>query len=75
VVVVSITQERAERIARAHACIACREYTYRKLVVRAAPQSLREEFGEEWHASLVCGVCDTHQELGIDGDGDVIYVS
>jgi hypothetical protein len=71
----AITQERAERIARAHACVKCREYSYRKLTVRAAPQSLREEFNEAWHASLVCGVCGTHQELGIDTEGDVIYVS
>ncbi|QJR36646.1 hypothetical protein [Gemmatimonas groenlandica] len=70
-----ISQERAERIARAHACIGCKEYTYRKITVRSAMQSLREEFGEEWHASLICGVCGVHQELGIDGDGDVIYAA
>jgi hypothetical protein len=70
-----ITVERAERIARAHACVQCREYTYRKLTVRPASQPLREEFAEEWHATLICGVCDTQQELGIDGDGEVLYVS
>lgn len=70
-----IAQERAERIARAHACIGCKEYTYRKLTVRAAPQSLREEFGEAWHATMICGVCGVQQELGIDGDGDVIYAA
>ena len=68
-----ISQERAERIARAHACIGCKEYTYRKVSVRAAPESLRADFGEAWHASLTCGVCGVLQELGIDGDGDVIY--
>ncbi len=71
----AITQERAERIARAHACVRCKEYTYRKLTVREAIAALREEFGEVWHAVLVCGVCSTHQELGIDGDGEVVYVS
>ena len=70
-----ITRERAERIARAHACVACREYTYRKIAVREATKALREEFGEIWHAVLVCGVCGTHQELGIDDDGDVVYVN
>lgn len=70
-----ITQERAERIARAHACSSCREYNYRKLTVRPASAALREEFGEAWHAVLVCGVCGTHQELGIDDDGDVVYVT
>jgi len=68
-----ISQERAERIARAHACIGCKEYTYRKVSVRGAPESLRADFGEAWHASLTCGVCGVLQELGIDGDGDVIY--
>lgn len=72
---VSISQERAERIARAHACVNCKEYTYRKLTVRAAPQSLREEFGEAWHASLVCGVCGAHIEMGIDAEGEVLYAS
>ncbi len=70
-----ITRERAERIARAHACIGCREYTYRKFVVREASETLRAEFGEVWHATLVCGVCGTHQELGIDDDGDVVYAT
>ena len=68
-----ITRERAERIARAHACIGCREYTYRKFAVREASDALRAEFGEAWHATLVCGVCGTHQELGIDDDGDIVY--
>ncbi len=71
----AITRERAERIARAHACVACREYTYRKLTVREASPALHVEFGEVWHAVLVCGVCGVQQELGIDGDGDVVYVN
>jgi hypothetical protein len=71
----SLSKERAERIARAHACVGCREYTWRKLTVREASRSLQEEFGEVWHATLVCGVCGVHQELGIDDDGDVVYVA
>jgi len=70
-----ISHERAQRIARAHACVNCKEYTYRKLVVREAIPALMAEFGEAWHAELVCGVCGVHQELGIDGDGDVVYAS
>jgi hypothetical protein len=70
-----ISKERAERIARAHACIGCKECTYRNVSVRAAPESLRAEFGEAWHASLTCGVCGVQQELGIDGDGDVLYAA
>ena len=70
----AITKERAERIARAHACVACKEYTWRKISVREASNALRQEFGEVWHAILVCGVCGVEQELGIDDDGDVVYV-
>ena len=71
----AITRERAERIARAHACIGCREYTWRKLTVREAIAALQLQFGEQWHAVMVCGVCGAHQELGIDDDGDVVYVT
>ena len=70
----ALTKERAERIARAHACVSCREYTWRKISIREASSALREEFGEVWHATLVCGVCGVQQELGIDDDGDVVYV-
>jgi hypothetical protein len=70
----TIPRERAERIARAHACVRCKEYSYRRVVVKPATPSLHEALGEVWHALLVCGVCDTTQELGIDADGDVVYV-
>jgi transcription elongation factor Elf1 len=70
----TIPRERAERIARAHACVRCKEYSYKKLTVKPAPASHRDALGVVWHALLVCGVCGTHQELGIDGDGDVVYV-
>lgn len=70
-----ISRDRAERIARAHACIRCGEYNYRKFSVKEALEGHRQEFGEEWHAVLVCGVCGVQQELGIDGEGDVVYVN
>jgi transcription elongation factor Elf1 len=70
-----ISRDRAERIARAHACSRCGEYNYRKFSVRESGIEHREEFGEEWHATLVCGVCGLQQELGIDGEGDVLYVT
>jgi hypothetical protein len=69
----TIPQERAERIARAHACAHCLEYTWRKVSVRAAAPALQEEFGEVWHAVMLCGVCGSAQELGIDGEGEVVY--
>ena len=70
----TITRERAERIARAHACVRCREYSYKKLAVKPAPASHQNALGVVWQATLVCGVCGTQQELGIDADGDVVYV-
>jgi transcription elongation factor Elf1 len=70
----AITRDRAERVARAHACVRCREYSYKRVSVALASASLRETLGEVWHATLVCGVCGTSQELGIAADGDVVYV-
>jgi hypothetical protein len=71
----AISHERAERVAKAHACVRCREYSYKRLVVKPATEALREEFGELWHAVKVCGVCGLEQELGIDQDGDILYAS
>jgi transcription elongation factor Elf1 len=71
----SITRERAERIARGHACENCGEYTYKKLVVKPAPQSVREELQAVWIATKTCGVCGLQQELGIDEDGDIVFAS
>ena len=70
-----ITRERAERIARAHPCERCGEYSFKKLVVKPASAALRDELSAVWVATKVCGVCGTHQELGLDEDGDVVYVS
>lgn len=70
----AITQERAERIARAHPCVGCQEYSYRKFSVKPSARRLSAALDVEWTASLVCGVCGAHQELGIDGDGEVVYV-
>jgi len=70
-----ITRERAERIARAHACETCGEYSYKRLVVKPATEENRQEFGEVWHAAKVCGVCGMHQEMGIDDDGEIVYVA
>ncbi len=69
-----ITRERAERIARAQACANCLEYSYKKLAVKPATEAHRKEFGELWHVVMVCGVCGAQQVMGIDDDGDVVYV-
>lgn len=71
----AISEARASIIARSHHCVRCQEYSWKRLSVKPASEQLRAELGEAWHAELVCGVCDLHQELGIDDDGDVLYVS
>ncbi len=70
-----ITRERAERIARAHACNRCREYNYRKLQVKPASDAHRAEFNEVWHVVAICGICGLEIEMGIDSEGDIIYAS
>jgi hypothetical protein len=72
---VAITEARALMVARSHHCVRCQEYSYKRLQVKPANEQLRKELGEEWHATLLCGVCGLYQELGIDADGDVLYVS
>jgi hypothetical protein len=69
-----INKARAERIARAHACQRCGEYSYKKLIVKEAPASQTAEFGVVWSASLVCGVCGLTAELGLDAEGETVYV-
>ena len=70
-----ITQERAERIAKAHACEQCGEYSYKKLKVKAAPMAKRSELNEEWVAVKTCGVCGLQAEMGIDAEGEIVYVN
>ena len=70
-----ISRERAERIARSHACEHCQEYSYKKMSVKPASAAHRKTFNEAWHVVAVCGVCGLEQELGIAEDGEIIYVS
>lgn len=70
-----ITRERAERIARGHECAKCGEYTYKKLVVKPASEALRQELHAAWIATKICGVCGLQQDVGIDEEGDVVFVS
>ena len=68
-----ITRERAERIAKAHACEQCGEYSYKKVSVKRAPASQREALLVTWVATKICGVCGAHLEMGIDAEGDVVF--
>lgn len=70
-----ITRERAELIAKTHACTQCQEYSYRKLTVKVAPKSVADELGVAWIASRICGVCGHHGEIGIQDDGDIVFES
>lgn len=71
----AITHERAERIAKAHACEHCGEYSYKKLVVKPVAAKDRSENNESWRAVKICGVCGLQQELGLDSEGEIVYVS
>jgi len=68
-----IDKERATRIAKAHACDRCGEYTYKRVAVKAATKQQKEQLGITWSAEKVCGVCDAHLELGINDEGDIVY--
>ena len=70
-----ITRDRAERIAKAHACEHCGEYSYKKLTVKPRAKADQSELKEAWHAVKTCGVCDLQQEMGIDEDGEVVFVN
>ncbi len=70
-----ITQDRAERIARSHACEHCGEYSFKTMKVKPASESHRKSIGEYWHVTKVCGVCGMHQELGIDAEGEIVYTT
>jgi hypothetical protein len=70
-----ITRERAERIAKAHACENCAEYSYKKLKIRAATESERQQLKVAWISTKTCGVCGMEHEVGIDAEGEIVYVS
>ena len=70
-----INQERAERIARAHACENCGEYSFKTMKVKPASDSHKKALGEVWHVSKTCGVCGMQHELGIDAEGDIVYAT
>jgi transcription elongation factor Elf1 len=73
--VAKITRERAERIAKAHACENCGEYSYKRLKVRPAGPNQSPELPVAWIATKTCGVCGMEHEMGIDQEGEIVYVS
>jgi len=71
----NITRERAEKIARAHACENCGEYNYKKLTVKPVAKASRTELNEAWVAKRTCGVCGLQALLGIDAEGEIVWVT
>ena len=71
----TISKERAERIARSHACEHCLEYSFKKLVVRPASASHRKELKVAWLVERICGVCGLEQEIALDAEGDIVYIT
>jgi hypothetical protein len=70
----SITKDRAVLIARSHACEHCREYSFKRLVVKPASAAHRSALQAVWHVERTCGVCGLEQELGLDADGDIVFI-
>jgi transcription elongation factor Elf1 len=68
-----ITRERAELIAKAHACPNCGEYSFKRVAVGPAGESQREALKVSWQARMICGVCGANFEIGIDDEGEVVY--
>lgn len=70
-----ISKAMAERVARAHGCVRCGEYSYKKVkIVEATPEAVAQ-FREAWHVLLRCGVCGVESELGLDDEGEVLYAN
>lgn len=69
-----ITRDRAEIIARAQACEHCREYNYKKVQVRPASESHQRALQAVWVVRRICGVCGLESEMGLDADGDVVFL-
>ncbi|MGQ0647389.1 MAG: hypothetical protein ACT4P7_07435 [Gemmatimonadaceae bacterium] len=69
----SISEERAAKIARSHACSHCLEYSFKKITVRKPPASHQKELKTSWLVTRVCGVCGLEQEMGIDAKGEIVY--
>ncbi|MEO8336046.1 MAG: hypothetical protein ABI664_13795 [bacterium] len=70
-----ISRERAERIARSHACGNCREYSYKQVTVKPSTEGQRETLQEVWHVIALCGICGNEIEMGIDDDGHIVYAN
>lgn len=71
---IPISLERAERIARSHACEHCQEYSFKKIVVKPANEAQVMSLRVIWMVRRICGVCGLETEMGLDDDGDVVFL-
>jgi len=70
----TISRERAEVIARAQECAHCREYNYKRVQVKPSSESQLKELAAVWVVRRVCGVCGLESEMGLDADGDIVFL-
>jgi hypothetical protein len=70
-----ISRERAQRIAKAHACANCGEYSWKQVTIKPATKRLQESLNVVWSSAQTCGVCNAHHELGIDDEGTIVFES
>lgn len=71
---IPITLARAERIARSHACEQCQEYSFKKIVVKPADEAQVAALRAIWLVHRICGVCGLETEMGLDDDGDIVFL-
>ena len=43
--------------------------------MKPAPKSIADELGAVWVVARICGVCAHQGELGMDGEGDIVFES
>jgi hypothetical protein len=43
--------------------------------VKPTSPAQRQELGAAWLVTRVCGVCGNEQELALDAEGDIVYIS
>jgi len=70
----AISKERATLIARSHACELCQEYTFKRLVVKPASAAQKQALNAVWYVQRICGVCGMETEMGLDAEGDIVFV-
>lgn len=70
----TITRERAEFIARSQACEHCQEYSFKKVLVKPASESQARALEAVWVVRRICGVCGLETEMGLDAEGEIVFL-